>query len=63
MTIIEKIFRFYDTKIRMKLIYLTLIIALLLTLWKGIDYYLIIVILSCIVYIFLEYTENKSRSW
>jgi hypothetical protein len=63
MTIIEKIIRFYDTKIRMKSVWLTLTIALLLTLWKGIDYNVLIVILSCIIYILLEYTENKSCVW
>lgn len=55
MTTIEKFIKFYDTKIRMKLVWCTLAISLLLTLRKGIDYSLIIVILSCIFYIILEY--------
>lgn len=57
----DKIIKFYDTKIRMKLVWLTITISLLLTLWKGIDYRLIIVILSCGIYIILELAENKYR--
>lgn len=56
----DKIIRFYDTKIRMKSVWLSLTISLLLTLWKGIDYRLIIVILSCAIYIILELAENRS---
>jgi len=47
----DKIAEFYDTKIRINLVWPTLIISILLTLWKGIDYRLITVILSCIIYI------------
>jgi len=47
----DKIAEFYDTKIRINLVWPTLIISMLLTLWKGIDYRLITVILSCIIYI------------
>ena len=59
MKTIDKIIKFYDTKIRMRLVWLTLAISLLLTSWKGIDYRLIIVILSCTVYIILELVENR----
>ncbi len=60
MTITEKIIKFYDVKIRMKLIWLGLISSLILALWKGISYNLAIVILSCVIYILLEYSKNKS---
>ncbi len=64
MTTIEKMVKFYNAKIRMKLIWLGLISSLILTLWKGINFYLVIVILSCIIYIHFEYTENKScENW
>lgn len=59
MKTIEKIIKFYDTKIRMKLVWLSLAISLLLASWKGIDYRLIIVILSCTVYIILELVEDR----
>jgi len=59
MKTIGKIIKFYDTKIRMKLVWLTLAISLLLASWKGIDYRLIIVILSCTIYIILELVENR----
>lgn len=54
MKTIEKIIKFYDIKIRMKLVWLVLMVSLLLTLWKGIDYRLIIVILISSIYIILE---------
>ena len=60
MKTIEKIIKFYDIKIRMKLVMFVLAISLLLTLWKGIDYRLIIVMVSCSIYIILELVENKS---
>lgn len=59
---IEKIIKFYDTKIRMKLVWLVLVISLLLTLWKGIDYRLIIVILISSIYIILELIEIEHRN-
>ena len=60
MTTTEKIIKFYDVKIRMKLVWLILIISLVLALWKGIDFDLTVVFISCVVYILLEYIENKS---
>ena len=60
MKTIEKIIKFYDIKIRMKLVSFALTVSLLLALWKGIDYRLIIVMVSCSIYIILELAENKS---
>lgn len=60
MTTHGKIIKYYDKKIRMKLIWLILIISFILTLWKGISFNLAIVIMACIIYIFLEYNGNKS---
>jgi hypothetical protein len=59
MKTIEKIIKFYDSKIRMKLIWLSLAASLLLASWKGIDYRLIVVILSCTIYIILELVEDR----
>lgn len=60
MKTLEKIIKFYDTKMRMKLVWLVLTISLLLTSWKGVDYPLIIVTLLCAIYIILELAENRS---
>lgn len=59
MTITEKIIKYYDVKIRMKLVWLILIISLTLALWKGVDFDLTVVIISCVIYILLEHAENK----
>ena len=53
------IIKLYDNKIRMKLIWISLITSLLLTLWKGIDYRLIVIIISCLIYIYLESPNNR----
>lgn len=46
----SKIIKFCDNKIRMKLVWLSLVMSLLLILWKGVDYRLaIIVSVSCAV--------------
>ena len=60
MTAIKNIIKFYDTKIRMKLIWVGLISSLILTAWKGISFNLAVVIIACIFYIFVEYNGNKS---
>jgi hypothetical protein len=60
MKAIDTIIKFYDSKIRMKLVWLVLTMSLLLALWKGIDYRLITIILSCAIYIILELAENRS---
>lgn len=61
MTKIYKVIKFYDIRLRMKLIWFSLIISSLSILWKGTDYRLIIVLLSCIIYIILESIENNGR--
>jgi hypothetical protein len=55
MTMIEKIIKFYDNKIRMKLVWFSLVMSLTLVLWKGVDDILIFIIISCIMYIILEW--------
>lgn len=55
---IDKIVKFYDDKIRVKLVWLSLVMSLLLILWKGVDYRLIIIIIICIIYIISEIKGN-----